>query len=390
MFYFTIYHFQTNDQSKRTNQIVEITLRFHLTIMKNSVQWSKMFSKIQRHINNVNSFVIDKNSNEIVYDFIFLQIVDLWKSFANFIVVVVDTNSSLSFDIFIDVSFSSVIRVRIEIANFIVFAQMKIKRHYDDKHKSIYMRERNYAFIKLHHEYDILSTTILKLKFSQQFADSFRVLKRVKRLVYKLKLLFHWRIYSILFIAQLESISVSIENSFRRHKIESLEFIFVENDTNKIKFFEIERLMNKRQIARRDSKYLIRWKDCESKNDDWRNLSELDNAQNLVDDYEKTKQRTLILFGRLAIKNTPMIPKSTKKCKSERLFKKLLAVISSTTVFISLVVSSSSAGQKFVVVIRKSSSTLKFFATIVADFSIADFSVRRSSRLLLDNDDSRT
>ena len=319
-----------------------------------------MFFKIQRHINNVSFSVIDKSSNETVYDFIFLQIVDLWKFFANFIVVVVDANSSLSFDIFIDVNFSFVTRTRIKIADFIVFVQMKIKRHYDDKHKSIYMRERDYVFIKLHHEYDILSTTILELKFNQQFADSFRVLKRVRRLVYRLELFSHWRIYSILFIAQLESISVSIENFFKRHKIESFESIFVESDTNKIKFFEIERLMNKRQIARRDSKYLIRWKDCESENDDWKNFLELDNAQNLVDDYEKIKQRIFTLFDRLTIKNISMISKSTKKCKSERFFKKFLAVISSATVFISLVVSSFSADQKFVVVIRKSFSTQTF------------------------------
>ena len=63
---------------------------------------------------------------------------------------------------------------------------MKIKRNYDDKHKSIYMRERDYVLIKLHHEDDILFIVVFEFKFSQQFVEFFRVLKRVERLVYKL------------------------------------------------------------------------------------------------------------------------------------------------------------------------------------------------------------
>lgn len=395
-FYFIVYHFQTNDQSKRTNQIVEIILRFHMIIMKNSIQWSKILFKIQRHINNVSSSIIDKNSNEIVYDFIFLQTFDLWKSFAN--LVVVDANASLSFDLFFDANFSFVARTRVKITNFIVFAQMKIKRHYDDKLKSIYMRKDDYVLIKLHHEYDISSIAILEFKLSQQFVDSFCVLERVRWLVYRLKLFSHWRIYSILFIAQLESISSSNENSFRRHKIESFDFVFVENDTNKIKSYEIERLVNKRQIARRDSKYLIRWKDCEFENDDWKNLFELNNALNLVDDYEKIKQRTFILSDRLTIKNTLVIKskvKTTFKRKSERSSKKLFAIISSTTLLSStFFVVKSFVNQKFVVVVRKFfaslfmiSSTTTLFDTMITKKSFAtfvvDFSIRRSSRLLL-------
>ena len=198
LFYFIVYHSQTNDQFKRTNQIVEIALRFHLTIMKNSRQWSIVFSRIQRHLNNVVSTTIDKSSNEIVYEFTFLQAVDLWKMFE--IVIVVDVDSQMFIDAFVDISFNFAIRIRVEIADSITFAQMKIKRNYDDKHKSIYMRERDYALIKLHHDYDILFIAVLESKFSQQFVESFRVLKRVERLVYKLNLSAHWRIHSILFI----------------------------------------------------------------------------------------------------------------------------------------------------------------------------------------------
>ncbi len=67
--YSTTYHSQSDNQSKRTNQIIEIDLRFHLFEMKNSKNWSFCLSIIQCHMNNTICF-LDKISNEIVYDFI--------------------------------------------------------------------------------------------------------------------------------------------------------------------------------------------------------------------------------------------------------------------------------------------------------------------------------
>lgn len=69
LLYSTTYHSQTNDQFERTNQIVKIVLRFYLEKMQNSFEWSSVFLKIQRHLNNVISATIDKTLNEIAYNF---------------------------------------------------------------------------------------------------------------------------------------------------------------------------------------------------------------------------------------------------------------------------------------------------------------------------------
>ena len=45
--------------------------------MKNEIEWSKIFSRIQRHFNNFISIVIDKTFNEIFYDFTSIQAFDL-------------------------------------------------------------------------------------------------------------------------------------------------------------------------------------------------------------------------------------------------------------------------------------------------------------------------
>ena len=112
LLYFIAYHFQTNDQSKRINQTMKITLRFLMTTMNDFTQWSKMLSKIQRYINNVNSITIDKNLNEIFYDFTSIQIFDLWTFFSN---KSIDNETSQKFNFFI------AIRVRVKIVDFIVF-----------------------------------------------------------------------------------------------------------------------------------------------------------------------------------------------------------------------------------------------------------------------------
>ena len=157
------------------------------------------------------------------------------------------------------------------------------------------MRESDYAFIKLHHDYDISFIVVLRFKYNQQYVKSFKMLKRVNRLVYKLKLSTHWRIHSILFITQLKSISSFNVDSFQRSKSNQSNSIFVENDIEQIKFYEIKRLVNKDQIKRRDFEYLIRWHDYKTEHDDWRNLFELKDAQKLIQNYEQIKRKIVIL-----------------------------------------------------------------------------------------------
>ena len=136
------------------------------------------FFKIQRYFNNFISIVIDKTFNKIFYDFTSIQTFNLWKFFLNVVVVVVD-NSSTSTNLFVDINFAFVVRAYVEIVNVITFVQMKIKRNYNEKHKSVYMRKKNYVLIKLHYNYDIFFTTVLERKYNQQYVDFFRILKRV-------------------------------------------------------------------------------------------------------------------------------------------------------------------------------------------------------------------
>ena len=302
LLYFIVYHAQTNEQSKIFNQIVEIALRFYLVIMKNSINWSEILLKMQRHINNSQSIVTSKTSNETTYDFTSIQSLNFWKSFVVVEDLAVDLKESFVVEVrkfFTNAFFSAADRVKIEIADFIVFVQMNAKYYYDRKHQFMFMKIDDYAHIRLHHDYDISFTTILNKKLSQQYVSFFKILKKIKRLTYRLNLLSHWRIHFVLSITQLKSTTSSNENFFRRLRSNQSEFVYVNDDIARVKSWEIDRLLNKRQIKRRDSKYLVRWREYGLEYDEWRNLSKLENVAELVQEYEDVVKAITSLPGRL-------------------------------------------------------------------------------------------
>ena len=87
-------------------------------------------------------------------------------------------------------------------------------------------------------------------------------------------------------IAQLELCLSSFDDFFKRIRSTNFDFVFVKNDIDKVKSWEIEKLVDKRNSAR-DVEYLMRWKSWDEAHDVWRRVSELDNAINLMNDYER-------------------------------------------------------------------------------------------------------
>ena len=81
--YSTVYYSQTNDLSKRINQIVEIVFRFLISTLKYFDFWFEILSHVQRDFNN--SANVDNFSNEIVYDFTSIQAIDLAKFVVTFV-----------------------------------------------------------------------------------------------------------------------------------------------------------------------------------------------------------------------------------------------------------------------------------------------------------------
>ena len=280
--YSIVYHSQTDDLFERINQTVEIAFRFLIFTLEYFDFWPEVLSHVQRDFNN--SVSAGSFSNEIVYGFISIQVIDLIK--------------------FIDVSISELTLkkrrfiIRQDVSDVIVFDQMNAKFHYDRKHEFMFMKQEDVALIKLHKSYNIFST--ISKKYDQQFVEFFTIIEKVDRLIYRLNIFSNWFIHSIFSVAQLERCSSSSADFFKRFRSNHFDFVFVDGDTVNVKFFELFRIINKRLIKKRDIEYLVEWKGYGPKHDVWRNLSELDNAMNFVDEYEAIMIQS-ILPDRLAL-----------------------------------------------------------------------------------------
>ena len=274
LLYFTTYHSQIDDQSERINQILKIALRFAMIMLNNSIDWSNIVFRIQRIFNN---FIIniDKTLSETFYDFISTHSENLLsKSLAD---VVLTLSSTV---------YRSIQRiVRFEIVDVITFVQMHVKYYYDKNHVSIFIKTNEWTFFRLHKDYKISITTRLNKKYTQQYVDSFQIIERIERLVYRLIISTNWRIHNVFTIAQLKSCSSFDDDFYRRLKSTESNSMFVEDDIDQVKFWELNRLMNKR-TSQREIDYFVRWKEWDSKHDVWKSLFEFDNVVNLINDYE--------------------------------------------------------------------------------------------------------
>ena len=302
-------------------------------------------SRFQRDFNNAITNV-DKFFNEIVYDFTSMQILNL--SFLQ----------SMTNDLSLK---KRRLIIKHEIIDVIVFEQMNAKFHYDRKHQSFYMKSSDYAFIQLHKKYNILS--IISKKIDQQYVDSFLIIEKMNNLTYRLTISDNWRINFIFNVIQLKICSTFDDDFYHKSKSNHSNSMYVEKNTFIVKFFEIERLINKRKTVKREFEYLMRWKNYDSKHDIWRNLSKLNNVMNLIWKYENVIDKTVIFFDRRI--DFVVVNKSLSKKQS------FVVVISSKSMLRKFFAnSSSSISSTFEILIRK-------FVTISFEFSF----LRRSNRL---------
>ena len=183
MLYFTVYHPQSDGQSEQANQIIKIALHHHLATFDNPANWEEIMGPIQSAVNNSKSSLTTKSPNEVVYGFTPTQCTDLF------------TTHSQPFPPQL---------IRIKVAEVIVFAKMFSKIYYNKKHKTIDLKEGEFALLRLHQGYKILSSQILEPKLSQQFAGPSKIISKVANLAYHLEILIHWQIHLVFTITQLK------------------------------------------------------------------------------------------------------------------------------------------------------------------------------------------
>jgi hypothetical protein len=261
----TAYHSQTDDQSERINQTIEIALRYLLT--KNSdLSWHKELSFLQQKYMNIITST-EFSSNQILYEFN-----TIWKLSA------LNENIEIEF-------FKNREIIRMNVINVIDFVSAKAKIIYDDHHKALIFNIEDKAYLRLHHEYFLLEKKNSKL--SNQRSDSYIILRKIDNLAYELNLSATFCIHSIIFIAQLESTSDS--DSYERSRSINLESIEMKDDIVDKKSYEVERILKKRNKKYEKItmiQYLVKWKKWRLEHNFWIFAKNCENFMNLIMKYE--------------------------------------------------------------------------------------------------------
>ena len=260
---FTIWHFQIDDQSKRTNQIIEIILRFHVTTHSKN-EWINVLSFLQAKNNNVIHVIIEYAFNELIYDF---KINDTFELLANL--------SSKNYN-----QFRQIKRENVEA--IMIFAIAFSKARYDAVHKTIEIQIDDKIYFRLHQEYTILD--LINHKLFNQKMKSFSILEKIDNLVFRFQLSSMMKIHSIIFIVQLKSI-IKKSNSYDR-VFNSKSSSIKKKNSNSASHYEIERLLKKRISRDEQVQYLIKWLKYESKHNVWYSLDALNNVDELIIEYE--------------------------------------------------------------------------------------------------------
>ena len=269
LLYSTAYHPQTDGSSERTNQTAEIALRFYIHTLDKPELWPTVLPRMQALLNNSKSSTTSQTANKVAYGFTPNTSLDLLQT----------TTSADK---------TGILTARATAKDAINFTNVNYKHHYDRRHQPMFMKVGDQALLRLHKGYSIPSTANVTNKLSQQYIRPFRIIEKVGRLAYRLQLPEHWTIHPVFTVAQLEPWQGP--DPFNRPHPNEPPSVFVEGDNDVWKSWELDKLLNKRVMRKGRgyaTEYLVRWKGWGPEHDKWINVRYLDNATELIDEYEQ-------------------------------------------------------------------------------------------------------
>lgn len=164
----TAYHPQIDGLSERTNQSVEIALRYLITANLEAA-WHKSLPTLQLAFMNSLVNTTGLSPNQILYGYPTQDGLGLLDSKTKLI----RQEDQRTF-------------FRQEAADAIDFANAKAKVRYDTKHKQIELDVGKRVYLRLHHGYTLQEAANKKL--SNQRAGLFEITQKIGRLAYRLKL----------------------------------------------------------------------------------------------------------------------------------------------------------------------------------------------------------
>ena len=157
---------------------------------------------------------------------------------------------------------------------------------YDRHHRSIVFRLEDEVYLRLHKSYTLSSIKTSKLTI--QRVESFHIIEKKENLTYKLDFSQNWKIYSIIFVINLES-ALKSDDFYNRSKLDYFQSMSKFNSEWHV--YEIKNLIDyKRRRYKREQfifEFLVRWKNYDLEFDRWLKKNLLNDVQELIEKYKK-------------------------------------------------------------------------------------------------------
>ena len=263
----TAYHPQTDGQSERTNQTVEIAIRFFVTshVHIDAVDWTLVLPYLQGYLNNSKNQSTGVSPNEILYGF-----------------NVRDTLAMLS-DLPAE-DFTKLRQLKRDQAEeSIAFANAFTKARYDSKHQAVTLAKGDSAYLRLGEGYDIPGLTNPKLH--HQRVGPFKILERVGPLAYRLRLAPIMRMHPVVSIAQLEPAIKGLDPYGRVKHSNPPPVVEKDSTTDEADLYTIEAIIGKKDSGKK-LQYLVKWKGYGHEHNAWYDVADLEDVPNLIQEYE--------------------------------------------------------------------------------------------------------
>lgn len=273
----TAYHAQGNGQSERTNQAVNIALRYFITENPDE-EWLDALPSLQFGFNSAPNASTGIVPNKLKFGFAPRGLTALIGEEEQVTMPELD---------------AARIVYRREAADAVSFANAQMKIRYDGKHKPLMLKAGDYAYLRLHHGYQLPSKP--SKKFSNQYAGPFLVKKKIGDLAYELDLPATSRVHPVISVTMLEPADVS-EDPYNRPKPDHPGPVETdhEDDAGADPRYEVERVVGRRQRTFGRTKvwqYLLRWKGWGPEHDQWKSESACGDCLELVETYERHHPR---------------------------------------------------------------------------------------------------
>jgi hypothetical protein len=266
----TAYHPQTDGQSERTNQSVEIALRYYVSHRQDD--WADSIDEIQASMNTAVSATTKKSPFQLLYGFNPRHLLE----------AVAGSRTQNDW-----VTMREIYRK--EATTAIKIAQSAMAAQMDKKHTPLVLAVGDKAYLRLHHGYSLPST--VKAKISQQRVGPFEVIHVVGKNAYTLALPSSWKVWPVISAVFLEP-AMKVPDPFER-TLPPPPPVIQEGDTPDNVSYEVSAVVKKRYNKRKKSiEYLLRWKGYGAEHDQWFPEIELEHCQDLVKDYEMATGNT--------------------------------------------------------------------------------------------------